>query len=89
MPPLASYPNLVIEKKDRLWLTWGSFWGGIKMRQIDPATGKLDDRHTTLYALSSRERSKEIQGSVEAPFVVRQGRYWYLFVSMAFQSSLS
>ena len=34
-------PNLVIEDEKNVWLTWGSFWGGIKMRRLDPATGKL------------------------------------------------
>ena len=29
-----------IEGEKPVWLNWGSFWGGIKMRRIDPATGK-------------------------------------------------
>jgi arabinan endo-1,5-alpha-L-arabinosidase len=33
-------PNVVVEPEDRVWLSWGSFWGGIKLRQLDPATGK-------------------------------------------------
>ena len=74
-------PNLVIEDDTNVWLTWGSFWGGIKMRRIDPATGKLSDRDTTLHALSSRPREQPINGSVEAPFIVKHGEYWYLFVS--------
>jgi arabinan endo-1,5-alpha-L-arabinosidase len=82
-------PNLVIEKKDKLWLTWGSFWGGIKMRRIDPATGKASDKDTTLYSLCSRPRSAPgvapgVPGAVEAPFIVRHGKYWYLFVSYDF-----
>jgi arabinan endo-1,5-alpha-L-arabinosidase len=74
-------PNLVIENDKRLWLTWGSFWSGIKMRRIDPATGKLTDEDTTMYSLSSRPREPPINGSVEAPFITRHGDYWYLFVS--------
>ena len=74
-------PNLVIEDEKNVWLTWGSFWGGIKMRRVDPATGKLSDTDTTMHALSSRAREQPTNGSVEAPFIVRHGDYWYLFVS--------
>ena len=74
-------PNLVIEDEKNVWLTWGSFWGGIKMRRIDPSTGKLSSTDTTMHALSSRPREQPINGSVEAPTIVRHGDYWYLFVS--------
>jgi arabinan endo-1,5-alpha-L-arabinosidase len=74
-------PNAVIQDEKNLWLSWGSFWGGIKMRRIDPATGKLSTTDTTLYSLSSRPRETPINGSVEAPFIVRHDDYWYLFVS--------
>lgn len=74
-------PNLVVENDKSVWLTWGSFWSGIKMRRIDPVTGKLSEADKTLHALSSRPREQPINGSVEAPFIVRHGDYWYLFVS--------
>jgi arabinan endo-1,5-alpha-L-arabinosidase len=74
-------PNLVLENEQSAWLTWGSFWGGIKMRRIDPATGKLSQSDQTMHALSSRERAQPTNGSVEAPFIVRHDDYWYLFVS--------
>ena len=42
-------PNLVIEDATNVWLAWGSFWGGIKMRRVDPSTGNLvDDRYDAL-----------------------------------------
>jgi arabinan endo-1,5-alpha-L-arabinosidase len=74
-------PNLVIEDDRNLWLAWGSFWDGIKMRRVDPATGKLSATDTMLHSLSRRPREQPIGGSVEAPFLVRRGDYWYLFVS--------
>jgi len=74
-------PNLVIEDEKNIWLSWGSFWGGIKMRRVDPATGKLSTTDTTLHSLSSRERAQPVNGSVEAPFIVKKDDYWYLFVS--------
>jgi arabinan endo-1,5-alpha-L-arabinosidase len=74
-------PNLVVEDERNVWLSWGSFWGGIKMRRIDPDTGKLSAADTNLYSLASRPRTPPIGGSIEAPFIVRHGGYWYLFVS--------
>jgi arabinan endo-1,5-alpha-L-arabinosidase len=74
-------PNLVVEDRNHVWLVWGSFWSGIKMRGIDPATGKLLTTDTTMHALSSRPREQPINGSVEAPFIVRHDGFWYLFVS--------
>ena len=74
-------PNLFVEDKDNVWLDWGSFWGGIKMRRIDPATGKLSTKDTQIYSLSSRDRAEPVGGSVEAPFIVRHGDFFYLFVS--------
>lgn len=81
--------NLVIDDESNVWLSWGSFWSGIKMRRINPATGKLSTKDTTLYSLSSRPRTEEhqtppVEGAVEAPFIIRHGRYWYLFVSFDF-----
>ena len=73
-------PNLVLDG-DRAWLVWGSFWGGIKMRRVDPSSGKLSAADETMHSLSSRPREQPINGSVEAPFIVRHGDYWYLFVS--------
>jgi arabinan endo-1,5-alpha-L-arabinosidase len=73
--------NFVAEDDKNVWLNWGSFWGGIKMRRLDPATGKLSTTDTTLHSLSARPRTQPIGGSVEAPFIVKRGAYWYLFVS--------
>jgi arabinan endo-1,5-alpha-L-arabinosidase len=74
-------PHLLVEDKDNVWLDWGSFWGGIKMRRIDPSTGKLSAKDTEMYSLSSRDRAEPVGGSVEAPFIVKHGDYFYLFVS--------
>lgn len=69
-------PNLVITPSGEYWLAFGSFWGGLKMRRIDPATGKLSASDTTLYDLSSRPN-----WAVEGPSVIYRNGYYYLFVS--------
>ncbi len=77
-------PNVVLDEAGQPWLSFGSFWGGIKLRRLDPATGKLSAQDETLYALASRPRSKELPGAVEAPAIVRRDGYYYLFVSFDF-----
>jgi arabinan endo-1,5-alpha-L-arabinosidase len=77
-------PNIVLDDGGRPWLSFGSFWGGIKLRKIDPTTGMLDPRDSTLYSLASRPRSPQLPGAIEAPFIYRHGGYYYLFVSFDF-----
>jgi arabinan endo-1,5-alpha-L-arabinosidase len=74
-------PNIAIEEDGKVWMNWGSFWSGIKMRRIDSATGKLSAEDQTMYALASRERAQPVGGSIEGSFIVRHEDYWYLFVS--------
>jgi arabinan endo-1,5-alpha-L-arabinosidase len=82
-------PQLVVRDKRNVWLCWGSFWGGIMMGRIDPATGKLSPKDTTLYNLARRPRTgphetPPTEGSIEAPFIVRHDKWWYLFASFDF-----
>jgi len=72
-------PNLAVDDEGGQWLVWGSFWGGIKMRRVDPETGKLKANDTTLHSLASRRPLKP--PAIEAPFVVKRVGYYYLFVS--------
>jgi arabinan endo-1,5-alpha-L-arabinosidase len=79
-------PNLIIDANGEPWLNWGSFWGGIKMRKVDKQTGKLSTQDTTLYSLAARAGTDVTVGangqqSIEGPFIVRRGNYYYLFVS--------
>jgi arabinan endo-1,5-alpha-L-arabinosidase len=81
--------NLILEGEDRAWLSWGSFWSGIKMRRIDRSTGMLSSEDTTLYSIAARPLGDEHQtpaakDAIEAPFIVKKDNYWYLFVSFDF-----
>lgn len=71
-------PNLVVDAQGRWWLSFGSFWSGIKMVALDPATGKRADSKP-LMSLASRPSN--VGGAVEAPFITRNGDFYYLWVS--------
>jgi arabinan endo-1,5-alpha-L-arabinosidase len=71
--------NVAVDDEGGMWLAVGSFWGGIKMRRLDPETGKLSETDTTLYSLASRWPLQP--PAVEAPFIVRKNGFYYLFVS--------
>jgi arabinan endo-1,5-alpha-L-arabinosidase len=77
-------PNVALDEKNEPWLSFGSFWGGIKLRKLDRATGKLSSQDQTLYALASRRRTADLPGAIEAPFIIRKNSYYYLFVSFDF-----
>jgi arabinan endo-1,5-alpha-L-arabinosidase len=84
-------PNLVFDEKGNPWLSLGSFWSGIKMRRIDPVTGKPSTTDSTLYSLAARAKPASAGPAkaglppdweaIEAPFIVHHGEYFYLFVS--------
>jgi arabinan endo-1,5-alpha-L-arabinosidase len=59
------------------WLAFGSFWEGIKMRQIDPDTGYPLASNPTLYSIAQRPSPD----AIEASFIVLRNGYYYLFVS--------
>src|ERR1035438_6812437 len=46
-------PASYIDLNGNAWLLFGSFWSGIKMIAIDPATGKQLVSNTTIYSLAS------------------------------------
>lgn len=73
--------NLILDGNNLPWLAFGSFWSGIKMRRLDYATGKPSSTDEKLYALARRTVNS---GSVEAPFIIRKGNFYYLFVSFDF-----
>jgi len=74
-------PNLVRDRDGNLWLTWGSFWSGIKLARIDPATGKRPEGDTKVLSIASRSPPRGTPDAIEAPYIVSHGDWYYLFVS--------
>jgi arabinan endo-1,5-alpha-L-arabinosidase len=75
-------PNILSDTDGSVWLTYGSFWSGIKQQQIDPTTGFLLGSNPTVYSLASRPNVQD--DPIEASSLVHKGSYYYLFVSFDF-----
>lgn len=75
-------PNILIDSDGSVWLTYGSYWSGIKQRQIDPATGMLLASNPTRYNLATRPGV--FANPIEGASLVHHGGFYYLFVSVDF-----
>lgn len=60
----------------RAWLSFGSYWDGIKLRELDPVSGKLKTGADTTYSLASRYGA-----AIEASSILAHDGRYYLFVS--------
>mgnify|MGYP000359708002 CR=1 FL=1 len=67
-------PAVTWDAEGRLWMSFGSFWSGIKLVELDPATGRRKSPPGPMYSVA---RSP----AIEAPYIHRRGGYYYLFVN--------
>lgn len=67
-------PAACLDANGHLWLAFGSFWGGIKMVQLDPATGKRIATNSPMYSLAFND-------SIEASYLYHHADDYYLFVN--------
>lgn len=67
-------PEILLDASGKHWMSFGSFWQGLRMIAIDPATGKQLAANKTLYTVASRGG-----GAIEGPSTIRHGSYYYLF----------
>ncbi|HWA91444.1 MAG TPA: arabinan endo-1,5-alpha-L-arabinosidase [Rhizomicrobium sp.] len=73
-------PSHVVDRDGKHWLCFGSFWTGIKMIALDPATGK-PGADSTVHSLAFRPQPPD---AIEAPYMTEHDGYYYLFVSFDF-----
>jgi arabinan endo-1,5-alpha-L-arabinosidase len=74
--------NPVMDEQKNVWLGFGSFWGGIKLRRLYANTGKVSAADDKLYSLAARP--KPDPRPIEAAYIIRHGDYYYLFASFDF-----
>lgn len=64
----------VIKTDGGLWMSFGSYWSGIKLIELDPETGKRIAPDSPVHSLA---RSR----AIEAPHIFRNRDFYYLFVN--------
>ena len=96
-------PNMIVDQKGKMWLTWGSFWDGIQLAEIDTKkidandpNGMLKSKPTTVARrfyrknwdkLTQEDKARSLEApdaganAIEAPFLIYNDGYYYLFVS--------
>jgi len=67
-------PHVVLDAEGVPWLSFGSYWDGIRLCRLDRETGMRADEE--LHSIASRGG-----GAIEAPCIVRHAGDYYLFVS--------
>jgi arabinan endo-1,5-alpha-L-arabinosidase len=72
-------PNIFIDQAGSIWMTFGSYWSGIKQVQIDSRTGRPAANGLRI-SLATRPGVPD--DPIEGASMVRHGGYYYLFVSV-------
>ncbi len=85
-------PNFIVDGKGNPWMTWGSFWDGIQLIPLDKKTFHVKKgakpqtiarRHAVGDTNVEPNPTSKYAGTnaIEAPFIMKHGKYYYLFVS--------
>lgn len=74
-------PAFFADADGRHWLSFGSFWTGLKLVELDPATGKPLHPRERPRALATRPVPAGAPSIVEAPFILAHGGYHWLLAS--------
>lgn len=72
-------PSVTFDASSNLWMSFGSFWTGIKLIQLDSGTGLRSGTNTTVYSLATDDTASG--DPIEASYLYHYGNYFYLFVN--------
>ena len=89
-------PNLVVDDEGHPYLTFGSFWDGIKLVKLSADGKKVMDNLDNIPTIASRKKAPNDPNppsiddnpvnaggnAIEAPFVFKKNGYYYLFASI-------
>ncbi len=67
-------PSFTWDSAGGLWMAFGSYWNGIYLVQLDPASGLRIASNSPTYRLA-------YNSSIEASYLFRRGNYYYLFAN--------
>ncbi len=73
-------PNVFFdESTSRMWMTFGSFWNGIFITELNPTTGKAI--FVESFVDQHRTQSRPHPNAIEAPYLYEHDGFYYLFVN--------
>lgn len=70
---------LTFDKENRLWMSFGSFWSGIKLIELDARTARR--LNNGLFSVAAPPAGSP---AIEAPCIYRRGDDYFLFVNWGF-----
>ena len=79
-------PNLVVDEQKEAWLSFGSFWSGLKLVKLNNDLISIAEPQQWR-TIAARPRSTAQtdtaggNGAIEAPFIFQKNGYYYLFAS--------
>ena len=79
-------PNLIFDEEGTPWLSFGSFWSGLKIVKLEEDLKTLAQPQEW-YPIARRNRSADIpdadagDAALEGPFIFKKGDYYYQFLS--------
>jgi len=89
-------PNLITDEKGVPYLSFGSFWDGLKLVKLSPDAKSVAEDIRKIPTIASRKSNPKLPNppsvdnnpvdaggnAIEAPFIFRKGKYYYLFASI-------
>ena len=79
-------PAVILAADGTPWMSFGSFWSGLKLVKLAPSLTALAEPQEW-HSIAKRERSVLVDDAqagpaeIEAPFIFHKGDYYYLFAS--------
>lgn len=67
-------PAVIRTESGELWMSFGSFWSGLKLIKLDPNSGKRMPDEGTLHSIASHRQ-------IEAPHIYQHDGWFYLFLN--------
>ena len=72
-------PSVTFDASGNLWMSFGSFWSGIYLVQLDATTGLRNTTNTTISQIANDNAASG--DPIEASYLYHHGNYYYLFVN--------
>ncbi len=75
-------PNIIEDAKGEPWMSFGSFWSGIKIVKLDASRTRLAEPQQW-HSIAQRAwlDAENNPAEIEGPHILKKGDYYYLFVS--------